>query len=80
MIRRTSAGCKKVHGAVSNITENSGLRHNNTQLCILYSTQKLGLVGAEAYLIIHPAIPPRTFSRSSFHPVLISIVKHHAVL
>jgi hypothetical protein len=74
MIRRiSSSGCKKVHRAVSNKTESSELRHNNTQLCILYSTQKLRAVDAEAYLIIHPVTPTRKFSGPSFYPVFLSL-------
>ena len=71
MIRRiSSSGCKKVYGAVSNIADNFELRYD-TQLFILYSTQKLRLVDAEAYLIIHPAIPTRAFNRPSFYPVFL---------
>lgn len=78
IIRRTSSsGCKKVQGPVSSITENSELRQNNTQLCNLYSTKKLRLFDAEAYLIIHQAIPTRTFSRPAFYRVFLSLSTMH---
>jgi len=72
MMRRiSSSGCKKMYGAVSNITDNFELRHNKTQICILQSIKKLRLVDAEAYLIIHPAIPTHAFNRLSFYSAFL---------